>query len=49
MMSLRFIDFKSSELQLATSPSVEEPGLKDSLRQAQGLSLSKAGESNFDE
>ena len=53
-MTLRFIDFKTSEPQPATSPLVVSPGLKDAgsnhfLRQAQGLSLSKAAESNFEE
>jgi hypothetical protein len=38
LMTLRFIDFKTSEPQPATS----------SLRQAQGLSLSKAAKSNFE-
>jgi hypothetical protein len=39
LMTLRFIDFKTSEPQPATS----------SPRRAQGLSLSKAVESNFEE
>jgi hypothetical protein len=53
-MTLRFIDFKTSEPQHATSPSVvsswlKNSGANDSLRQAQGLSLSKAAESNLEE
>jgi hypothetical protein len=52
-MTLYFIDFKTSEPQTATSPSVVSSGSNDSgfndfLRQAQGLSLSKAAESNFE-
>jgi hypothetical protein len=39
LMTLRFIDFKTNEPQPATS----------SPRRARGLSLSKAGESNFEE
>jgi hypothetical protein len=50
LMALRFIESKTSESQPATSPSVASSGFKDSgsndsLRQAQGLSLSKAAES----
>jgi hypothetical protein len=52
-MTLRFIDFKSSKPQTATIRSVVSSGSNDSLpdgslRQAQGLSLSKAAESNFE-
>ena len=47
LMTLRFIYFKTSEPQNtepqhATSPSAVSSESKDSLRQAQGLSLSKA-------
>jgi hypothetical protein len=48
LMSLRFIYLKTTELQPATSPSVMSLGFNDSLRQAQGFSLSKAAESNFE-
>ena len=54
LMTLRFNYFKTSELQNtepqpATSPSAVSSGSNGSLRQqAQGLSLSKAAESNFE-
>jgi len=47
-MTLRFIDFKSSKPQTATIRSAISWLLDGSLRQAQGLSLSKAIESNFE-
>jgi hypothetical protein len=53
LMTLRFIDFITSEPQPPTSPSVvssgsNESGSNNSLRQAQGLSVSKAAVSNFE-
>jgi hypothetical protein len=48
LMTLRFIDFKTSEPQPATSPSVVSSGSIDSPRRAGGLNLSKAAELNFE-
>jgi hypothetical protein len=45
LMTLRFIYFKTSQPQPATSPSVVRPGSNDSPRRAQGLGLSKAAKS----
>jgi len=47
-MTLRFIDFKTSEPQAATIRSALSLQPNGYLRQAQGLSLSKAAESNFE-
>jgi hypothetical protein len=47
-MTLRFIDFIASEPQPVTRPSVMNSWSSSSLRQAQGLSLSKAAKSNFE-
>ena len=49
LMTLRFIDFKTSEPQPAKSPSVVSSGSNDFPRRARALSLSKAAESNFEE
>jgi hypothetical protein len=53
LMTLRFIDFKTSEPQSATSLSVVSSGSNDSRsndspRRARDLSLSKAAELNFE-
>jgi hypothetical protein len=49
LMTLRFIEFKTSQPQIATIRSALSSQPTGSLRQAQGLNLSKAAESNFEE
>jgi hypothetical protein len=49
LMTLRFIDFKTSEPQTATIRSVLSSPPSGSLRQTQGLRLSKAAFESFSE